>query len=63
MEKKYQLLANSVMQTLHKDLGIPMSELKLESRVHDVFTCDIRYKDYVIEVNGPFHYVHDPYYL
>lgn len=61
MEKKFQYLLNSVVHTLTTELGIPRAQLKLEQKVFNTYNLDIRYKDFAFEVNGPFHYIHDPY--
>jgi len=43
-----------------EDFGIPLRDLQIEKRIHDTFTIDIVYKDFAIEIDGPFHFIHDP---
>jgi hypothetical protein len=60
MERKHTSLATSVLNTLVNDLGINKSEIKLEAKIHNIFRVDILYRDFALEIDGPFHFIHDP---
>ncbi len=62
LDLPFRLFATNVKDVLIKQLGFPKNEIETEKKIMGIYAIDLVHKDFAFEINGPFHYIHDPIY-